>query len=212
MTDAHEPDDPFRTRVVPVLTIDDDAQAPALARALAAGGLPVIEVTLRTPVALEAIRRIAGEVEEAVVGAGTLIRPSDIDAALAAGARFLASPGTTPELAAAARAAGAPFLPGVATPGEAMRMAEYGFRLLKFFPAEAAGGTAALAAMAAPLAALRFCPTGGVDASNAAAYLALPNVAFVGGSWVAPREAVRAGDWDRIAHLARGAATLAGPP
>lgn len=193
--------------VIPVLTIEDEAAAVPLARALVRGGLPALEVTLRTPAALGAIRAMAG-VDGAVVGAGTLLSPGDIGAATEAGACFGVSPGLTPALAEAAKASGLPFLPGVATPGEAMAAAELGFETLKFFPAEANGGTAALSAWAAPLSALRFCPTGGVGPGNAPAYLALPNVLCVGGSWVAPRQAVAAGDWQRIEALAREAAAL----
>lgn len=193
--------------VIPVLTVPDAARAEGLARALVAGGLPALEVTLRTPAALEAMRAMAG-VPGAVVGAGTLMTPEDVRAAKAAGARFGVSPGFTERLLDAAEAAGLPLLPGVATPGEAMRAAERGLGVLKFFPAEQNGGAAVLAAWAAPLARLRFCPTGGVSARNAPDYLRLPNVACVGGSWVAPADAVAAGDWARIEALAREAAAL----
>lgn len=194
--------------VVPVLTIRDAADAVPLAHALVRGGLPALEVTLRTPAALDAMRAMA-EGAGAVVGAGSLLTPEDIDKALAAGARFGVSPGATPGLLQAARARGVPFLPGVATPTEAMSAAEAGFEVLKFFPAEQAGGVAALRAWAGPLARLRFCPTGGIGAGNAIAYLALPNVLAVGGSWVAPADAVAARDWAAIAALARSAAGLA---
>lgn len=197
-----------RTCVVPVVTIERAADAVPLARALAAGGLPVIEVTLRTAAALEAVARIAGELPNVVVGAGTITRPEDITAARKAGARFLVTPGTPPDLAAALAEAGLPALPGCATVSEAMALAMRGFSLLKFFPAQACGGTAWLRSVGAPLPALRFCPTGGIDDSNAAHYLALANVAAVGGSWMAPREAIRAGDFDHIAELARKAAAL----
>lgn len=194
--------------VIPVLTIDSVEQAVPLTRALCEGGLPAIEVTLRTPVALEAIRTIAARVPDAIIGAGTLRSIGDIEAATKAGARFLVTPGTTAELAAALAQAGVPSLPGCATVSEALALAAYGFKALKFFPAEAAGGTAWLKSVAAPLPDLRFCPTGGIDMSNAGAYLALPNVFAVGGSWVAPREALAAGDFERIAGLARNAAGL----
>lgn len=196
-----------RTPVVPVLTIERVADAVPLARALAAGGLSVIEVTLRTDAAIEAVVALA-EMPDVVVGVGTVTTPSDVGLALSAGARFLVSPGTPPELAAALAQAPVPVLPGCATPTEAMALAARGFSVLKFFPAAAAGGVSFLAAMAAPLPHIKFCPTGGIDMANAAAYLALPNVVCVGGSWVAPKEAVRAGDFARITALAREAARL----
>ena len=194
--------------VIPVLTIERADDAVPLARALVAGGLPVLEVTLRTAAALDAIAAIVRDVPLATVGAGTVTSPADIAHALDAGAQFLVSPGTPPRLAAAFADAGVPILPGCATVSEAMALADAGFRAVKFFPAEAAGGTGWLKAVAAPLPALRFCPTGGVDARNAAAYLALPNVPGVGGSWVAPRDAVAAGDFTRITALAREAGAL----
>jgi 2-dehydro-3-deoxyphosphogluconate aldolase/(4S)-4-hydroxy-2-oxoglutarate aldolase len=194
--------------VIPVLTIDSAEQAVPLARALCEGGLPAIEVTLRTPAALEAIKVIAAKVPEAIVGAGTLREESDIAAAIKAGAQFLVTPGTTGLLAAALADAQVPALPGCATVSEALALSALGFKALKFFPAEASGGTAWLKAVAAPLPDTRFCPTGGIDMSNAAAYLALPNVFAVGGSWVAPREVLAAGDYARIAALARNAAGL----
>lgn len=194
--------------VVPVVVLDDADSAVPLARALVAGGLPVIEVTLRTPVALDAIRRIAAEVPEAVVGAGTVRSPEDVEAAAGAGARFLVSPGTTPGLLAAMLASGVPFLPGVATATEAMTLAERGVRELKFFPAEPAGGVAYLKSLSGPLPDVRFCPTGGITPSNAPAYLALPNVGCVGGSWLTPRSLVTAGDFARIEKLASEAAAL----
>ncbi|HUF56593.1 MAG TPA: bifunctional 4-hydroxy-2-oxoglutarate aldolase/2-dehydro-3-deoxy-phosphogluconate aldolase [Thermohalobaculum sp.] len=193
--------------VVPVLTVEDAEQAVPLAEALVRGGLPALEVTLRTPAALDAIRAMS-RVEGAVVGAGTLLTPRDIEAAVAAGARFGVSPGAPPRLLEAARSAGLPFLPGVATPTEALTAAEQGFEILKFFPAEAAGGAAVLKAWVAPLRHLRFCPTGGIGAGNAPDYLALPNVLAVGGSWVAPAGPVAAGDWQRVEDLARSAARL----
>jgi 2-dehydro-3-deoxyphosphogluconate aldolase/(4S)-4-hydroxy-2-oxoglutarate aldolase len=202
--------DPIVTRapVIPVLTIERVEHALPLARALVAGGLPVLEVTLRTPAALEAIAAIARELPDAVVGAGTITTPGDIAAAEDAGAAFLVSPGTPAELAEALARARVPALPGCATVSEAMALAARGFTVLKFFPAEASGGIAWLKAVGAPLPALSFCPTGGIDGRNAAAYLALANVAAVGGSWVAPKDAVAAGDYARVTALARAAAGL----
>lgn len=194
--------------VIPVIVLDDAESAVPLARALVGGGLPVIEVTLRTPAALDAIRRIAAEVPDAVVGAGTVRSPRDVEAATGAGARFLVSPGTTPDLLAAMLDAGVPFLPGAATATEAMALAERGVRELKFFPAEPAGGVAYLKALSGPLPDVRFCPTGGITPSNAPAYLALPNVGCVGGSWLTPRSLVAAGDFARIEKLASEAAAL----
>lgn len=195
-----------RAPVIPVLTVTREADAVPLARALVAGGLPVLEVTLRTPVALAAIAAMAAEVPGAVIGAGTVLTPDDAAAAERAGAAFLVSPGASETLLAALK--DRPWLPGVATASEAMRAREVGFRHLKFFPAEAAGGRAALAALAAPLADLRFCPTGGIHAGNAAEYLALESVACVGGSWVAPKAAQEAGDWAAVEALAREARIL----
>src|SRR5689334_7271215 len=197
-----------RAPVIPVLTIERLADAVPLARALVKGGLPVLEITFRTGAAVEALAAIAREVPEAIVGAGTVLDEAQLRQAIAAGARFAVSPGSTPALAKAVTAAGLPFLPGVQTVSEALALRELGFLVLKFFPADAAGGTAWLKAVAAPLAGLRFCPTGGIGIETAPAYLALPNVACVGGSWVAPREAVAAGDWPRIERLAAAAAAL----
>ncbi|WP_405085445.1 bifunctional 4-hydroxy-2-oxoglutarate aldolase/2-dehydro-3-deoxy-phosphogluconate aldolase [Microbispora sp. NBC_01389] len=194
--------------VVPVVVLDDAESAVPLARALVAGGLPVIEVTLRTPAALDAIRRIAAEVPEAVIGAGTVRSPEDVEAAIAAGSRFLVSPGTTPGLLAAMLASGVPFLPGVATATEAMTLAERGVRELKFFPAEPAGGVSYLKALSGPLPDVRFCPTGGITPASALSYLALSNVGCVGGSWLTPRSLVSAGDFARIEKLAAEAAAL----
>ena len=194
--------------VVPVLTIDRVETAVPLARALAAGGLRILEVTLRTPIAVEGLRRIANEVPEAVVGAGTVMTPAQGQEAVAAGARFLVSPGITPRLIQAADIWRVPFLPGIATPSEAMALADLGYRVLKFFPAEPSGGTATLKALAAPLQGTLFCPTGGIDLEKARQYLTLPNVVTVGGSWVAPAPAIAAGDWDAITRLAREAAAL----
>ena len=171
--------------VIPVLTIDDAAHARPLAEALVAGGLPVMEVTLRTPAALDAIRAMHA-VRGAIVGAGTVLGPAQMASALAAGARFIVAPGLTDTLAAAARSGQVPFLPGVATASDIMRAMEMGFRHLKFFPAQAAGGIPALKALCAPFAEARFCPTGGITAATAADWLALPQVCCVGGSWVAP--------------------------
>lgn len=194
--------------VVPVVVIEDAADAVPLARALAGGGLPAIEVTLRTPAALDAIRAIAGEVPEAVVGAGTVIAPEQAGEAVAAGARFLVSPGWTDVLLEAMRASGVPFLPGVSTASEVVALLERGVREMKFFPAQAAGGTAYLKSLAGPLPQARFCPTGGIGPDSAPDYLALPNVGCVGGSWMLPADAVAARDWDRVEALARGAAGL----
>ena len=197
-----------KTPVIPVLTIERAADAVPLARALVAGGLPVIEVTLRTRAALDAIRAIAAEVPDCVVGVGTVLRAADIAAAIAAGAKYLVSPGTPAELAAALADASIPVLPGCATVSEAMALGARGFKVLKFFPAEASGGTAWLKSIAAPLPELKFCPTGGIDSRNIATYLACPNVLAVGGSWVAPKDAIAAGDFTRITQLAREASVL----
>ncbi|GAA2442311.1 bifunctional 4-hydroxy-2-oxoglutarate aldolase/2-dehydro-3-deoxy-phosphogluconate aldolase [Streptomyces macrosporus] len=202
--------------VLPVVVLDGLAPGDAvpLARALVAGGLPAVEITLRTPGAEEAVRRVAAEVPEAVVGAGTVLTPEHVASAVDAGARFLVSPGWTDRLLEAARASGVPFLPGVSTASEVMALLERGVTEMKFFPARAAGGPAYLAALASPLPRARFCPTGGVGPDSAPDYLALPNVACVGGSWMLPPEAVRTRDWPRIERLAREAARLgahAGP-
>ncbi|MCG6558769.1 bifunctional 4-hydroxy-2-oxoglutarate aldolase/2-dehydro-3-deoxy-phosphogluconate aldolase [Ruegeria sp. 1NDH52C] len=193
--------------IVPVLVIDDAAHARPLAEALVAGGLPALEVTLRTPAALEVIR-IMAQVPGGVVGAGTLVTPEDVRAAKAAGARFGVSPGATDRLLAACEAEGLPLLPGAATASEAMRLLERGYDMLKFFPAEASGGAPALKAIGAPLPQIGFCPTGGVSPQNAESYLSLPNVVCAGGSWVAPKNMVAAGDWAGIEALARAAAAL----
>lgn len=198
-----------RAPVLPVLVIERDEDALPLGRALLAGGLPVLEVTLRTAAALAAIRALR-DLPGVVVGAGTLRGPADVAAACAAGAAFGVSPGATDALIAAAMAAGLPLLPGAATPTEAMRLAEAGHDLLKFFPASALGGPAALRALAAPLPGIAFCPTGGITAATAPDWLALPNVACVGGSWLAPPEALRARDWAGIEARARAAAALGG--
>ena len=194
--------------VIPVLKITRIEDAVPLARALVNGGLPAIEVTLRTPVALDAIRAIASAVPGAIVGAGTILNAKQFEAAQDAGARFIVSPGFTTALASAADKSSVPLLPGAITPGEIMLAAEAGYSLLKFFPAEQAGGMAFLKALASPFAGIKFCPTGGIEATNAPDYLALGNVACVGGSWVAPDALVAAGQWDEITALARQAASL----
>ncbi|MGW7301849.1 bifunctional 4-hydroxy-2-oxoglutarate aldolase/2-dehydro-3-deoxy-phosphogluconate aldolase [Streptomyces sp. NPDC054829] len=194
--------------VLPVVVIDDPAEAVPLARALVAGGLPAIEVTLRTPGALDAIRAVASEVPEAVVGAGTVIAPAQVKAAVGAGARFLVSPGWTDVLLNAMWGAGVPFLPGVSTASEVVALLERGVREMKFFPAQAAGGTAYLRSLSGPLPQARFCPTGGIGPDSAPEYLALPNVGCVGGSWMLPADAVAARDWARVEALARAAAGL----
>ncbi|MFC6885059.1 MULTISPECIES: bifunctional 4-hydroxy-2-oxoglutarate aldolase/2-dehydro-3-deoxy-phosphogluconate aldolase [Actinomadura] len=194
--------------VVPVVVLDDADAAVPLARALVAGGLPVIEVTLRTPAALESVERIAAEVPDAVVGAGTVVRPEDAERSAAAGARFLVSPGCTPVLREAMTATGLPFLPGVSSASEAMALLEHGITAMKFFPAEAAGGIPYLKSLGGPLPQIRFCPTGGITLESAPNYLALPNVGCVGGSWLTPPDAIRTGDWDRVKTLATKAATL----
>jgi 2-dehydro-3-deoxyphosphogluconate aldolase/(4S)-4-hydroxy-2-oxoglutarate aldolase len=198
--------------VMPVIVIEDAEHAVPLARALLAGGVRVLEVTLRSAAALEAIRVIAREVPQALVGAGTILNAHDLQQAQRAGACFGVSPGASSELLRAARAGGWPFLPGVATPSEAMAAMEMGFEALKFFPAAAAGGAAMLRALAGPLPQLRFCPTGGITLANAAEYLALPNVVCVGGSWLTPRELVQAGRWSEVAELARQAMVLKNEP
>lgn len=193
--------------VIPVLVIDDPERALGLGRALVAGGLPALEVTLRTPRALDCIAALA-TLPGAVVGAGTVLDAAAIDAATAAGARFLVSPGTSPRLLDAGEKAPVPLLPGVATASEAMTLAERGFTRLKFFPAESIGGVGHLKSLASPLPHLKFCPTGGIGAASAPRWLALPNVACVGGSWVAPEDAIATRDWARVERLAREAASL----
>ncbi|WP_170441551.1 bifunctional 4-hydroxy-2-oxoglutarate aldolase/2-dehydro-3-deoxy-phosphogluconate aldolase [Ruegeria arenilitoris] len=193
--------------IVPVLVVDDAAHARPLAEALVAGGLPALEVTLRTPAALDAIRAMV-QVPGGVVGAGTLVTPDDVRAAKEAGAQFGVSPGATDALIAACEAEGLPLLPGAATATEAMRLLEQGYDMLKFFPAEASGGAPALKAIGAPLPQITLCPTGGVSPANARDYLSLPNVICAGGSWVAPKQMVAQGDWAGIEALAREAAAL----
>jgi 2-dehydro-3-deoxyphosphogluconate aldolase/(4S)-4-hydroxy-2-oxoglutarate aldolase len=197
-----------RVPVVPVVVVDDLAQAVPVARALVAGGLPVIELTLRTPVALDAIRAIADEVPDILVGAGTVLTPGQAQEARDAGAQFLVSPGATPSLLAGLADTGLPFLPGTATVSEVLAVLEAGHTAMKFFPAEASGGAAFLSSIASPVPAARFCPTGGITAASAASYLALPNVGCVGGSWLTPRDALATGDWGRVERLAAEAAVL----
>lgn len=194
--------------VIPVLKISDARHAVPLARALARGGLKVIEVTLRTEAALEAIRLAAAEVPEAKVGAGTILDARQFEEATKAGSRFIVSPGLTKEVVAAAKGSDVPLLPGAITPSEIMAAAEAEIDFLKFFPAEQAGGIAFLKSLASPFAGIRFCPTGGITAKNAPDYLALSNVNCVGGSWVAPDEMVRDGKWEAIGALAAEAAKL----
>lgn len=189
--------------VLPVVVILDVEFAVPLARALAAGGLPAIEITLRSPVALEACRRIADEVPEVVVGVGTVREPVQVTQACDAGARFLVSPGSTPALLDAFQAGGLPFLPGVSTVSEMMAVAERGITEMKLFPAEASGGAALLEAVHGPLPDLRFCPTGGIRPETAGTYLQLPNVGCVGGSWLAPAEIMDQRQWQTITSLAR---------
>ncbi len=194
--------------VVPVLIVDDVKSAVSLARALVAGGLKAIEITMRTPAALDAVRAVADEVEGAEVGAGTILNVAHWDAAVAAGSKFIVSPGATQELLDAARKSSVPLLPGAATASEVMALREEGYQVLKFFPAEQAGGAAYLKALSSPLSGTVFCPTGGISLRNAMDYLSLPNVICVGGSWVAPKELVAAGDWAGITKLASEAAAL----
>ena len=193
--------------VVPVLTVSDAVHARPLAEALVKGGLSALEVTLRTPAALDVIREMAG-VKGGVVGAGTLLTPADVHAAIDAGARFGVSPGATDRMLDAAEEAGLPILPGAATASEAMKLLERGYTIQKFFPAEASGGVPTLKAIGATIPQVRFCPTGGVTLANAPAYLALSNTVCVGGSWVAPNEAIEAGDWSVITNLASEASRL----
>ena len=193
--------------VIPVLVVDDAARAKGLAQALVTGGLPALEVTLRTPAALDAIREMA-LVEGGVVGAGTLLTSDDVEAAKAAGATFGVSPGATDRLLDACEANDLPLLAGAATATETMHLLERGYTVAKFFPAEASGGAPALKAIGAPIPQVSFCPTGGVSLANARDYLSLPNVLCVGGSWVAPKDKVEAEDWDAVTALAREAAAL----
>ena len=194
--------------VIPVLAIDRIEDALPLCRALVDNGLPVLEITLRTACALDAIALVARELPHACVGAGTVLSAADLAKVTEAGARFAISPGATDTLFNAAKTSAVPLIPGIATASELMRGLEHGWRRFKFFPAESSGGIAALKGFGGPLPMARFCPTGGIDAAKAPAYLALPNVACVGGSWMVPADAVTAGDWARIGALASEAASL----
>ncbi|SPK75027.1 multifunctional 2-keto-3-deoxygluconate 6-phosphate aldolase and 2-keto-4-hydroxyglutarate aldolase and oxaloacetate decarboxylase (plasmid) [Cupriavidus taiwanensis] len=194
--------------VIPVLEFHSVDEALHVSEALVTGGLPLLEITLRTPVALEAIRAVAAALPQACVGAGTVLNVEQLHAVRDAGAQFAVSPGLTPTLAAGAQDAGISLLPGVATASEAMAALEAGFTFLKFFPAQAAGGVPMLKSLGGPLPQLRFCPTGGIDAVLAPSYLALPNVVCVGGSWVVPKDAVAGADWGRIRALAEQARAL----
>ena len=196
--------------VIAVVTVDDVGDAVNLARALVAGGLPSIEVTLRTPNAIGAIGAIAQEVEGAMAGAGTVLDHAQIEAVEKAGGHFMVSPGFAPKLLAAAQNSPLPLLPGISSASEAMQLAEMGYTFLKFFPASAAGGPDYLKSLGAPLPQFKFCPTGGINLANAADYLDLDNVLCVGGSWVAPAALIKSGDWDAITKLAKQAATLPG--
>jgi 2-dehydro-3-deoxyphosphogluconate aldolase/(4S)-4-hydroxy-2-oxoglutarate aldolase len=189
--------------VIPVVVVHDAADAVPIARALVDGGLPIIELTLRTPAAMDAIERIAAEVPEILVGAGTIVEANQPKKAAAAGAQFLVSPGSTRDLRAAMRDSGLPHLPGVATVSEVLTLLEDGYTDMKFFPAEAAGGAEYLRAIHSPVPAARFCPTGGVSPTNLTDYLALPNVGCVGGSWLTPADVVERHDWTTISDLAR---------
>lgn len=194
--------------VLPVITLERLKDAVPLARALANGGLPIMEITLRSDVALDAIRLIAEDVPDAIAGAGTIRNAAQFEQAESAGARFIVSPGTTQELLDIARDSRTPFLPGAMTPSEIMALQEEGYAFMKFFPAEAAGGAQYLSSLARPLPECRFCPTGGISAANAKEYLKLQNVICVGGSWVCPRERIVEEDWDGVRELARAAARI----
>lgn len=195
--------------VIPVMVVERIEDAVPLACALYNGGLKVLEITLRTPCALDAITAMVESLpDDAVIGAGTIVTPADLENAVKAGSTFLVSPGTTPALIEAAKASSIPLLPGVATPTEAMNLYVQGFTHLKFFPAEAAGGVPMMKSIGGPLPQITFCPTGGIDLAKAPSYLALPNVACVGGTWMAPKELMQAGRWDEIERLAREAASL----
>jgi len=201
----------FTSRVVPVIALTDAAQAVPLAHALLAGGIDVMEITLRTDAGLAAIEAVARAVPEMQLGAGTVTRVADVQRVVDAGARFALSPGCTPALVEAVRAAKLPFVPGVMTPSEVMTARDLGFALMKLFPAAQAGGLAMLQALGGPLGDVRFCPTGGVSLQNMASFLALKNVAMVGGSWLTPADALAAGDWARITRLAQEATDAAQP-
>jgi 2-dehydro-3-deoxyphosphogluconate aldolase/(4S)-4-hydroxy-2-oxoglutarate aldolase len=194
--------------VVPVVVVDEVADAVPLAQALLRGGVGIIEITLRTSAGLGAIERVAAEVPGMVVGAGTVVTPAQVDAVVAAGAQFLVTPGSPDRVLNAALATGVPLLAGASTITEMMRLAEHGLEAMKFFPAEASGGRDYLAAVAGPLPHLRFCPTGGITPTSAPSYLALPSVSCVGGSWLTPKEAIAEGAWNVVEALARDTAAL----
>ncbi|NMD09113.1 MAG: bifunctional 4-hydroxy-2-oxoglutarate aldolase/2-dehydro-3-deoxy-phosphogluconate aldolase [Phyllobacteriaceae bacterium] len=194
--------------VVPVMVIEELEKAVPLARALVKGGLPVLEITLRTPTAVEAIRAILAEVEGAIVGAGTVLNPTQLNQVAKLGCAFAVSPGSTGQLLGAAEDVEMPLLPGGVTASEVMALLEWGYRFQKFFPAEPAGGTAALSSLASPIPQVKFCPTGGITPALAPSYLKLPNVITLGGSWMVPKALVAAGDWAGIEKLAREAAAL----
>jgi 2-dehydro-3-deoxyphosphogluconate aldolase/(4S)-4-hydroxy-2-oxoglutarate aldolase len=195
-------------KVIPVIVLDNADDAVPLAKALVAGGLPAIEITMRTSAALDSIARVAAEVPDALVGAGTILNAKNWEQAVAAGSKFIVSPGLTPELAAAADGHDVPLLPGSVTSSEIMKAMELGYTHLKFFPAEQAGGASYLKSCSSVFGAVKFCPTGGISVSNANDYLSLPNVLCVGGSWVAPKDMVTAGDWAGITALAKAAAGI----
>lgn len=201
-----QPQDIFkRSPIVPVMVINKIEDAVPLAKALVAGGISVLEVTLRTPCALEAITKIAKEVPEALVGAGTILNEEQLQLAVDAGAQFVITPGATPSLLKAAMAGTTPLIPGVASISEVMTGMSLGYTNFKFFPAEASGGVNALKAFSGPLADIRFCPTGGITPSSYRDYLALKNVDCIGGSWIAPSDAMEQGDWNRITELCKEA-------
>jgi 2-dehydro-3-deoxyphosphogluconate aldolase / (4S)-4-hydroxy-2-oxoglutarate aldolase len=199
-----------RVPVIPVVVLHDAAQAVPVAEALVEGGVPVIELTLRTPAALASIEKIAINVPDILLGAGTVVAPEQAKDALSAGAQFLVSPGTTDDLAAAMQDTGLPHLPGASSVSEVLRLLELGYTEMKLFPAEVSGGTAFLKAVGAPVPQARFCPTGGVTPANAPSYLGLPNVGCVGGTWLTPPDAIADGDWARITRLARESLDLVG--
>ena len=209
MTTTHLSHPSFTSRVVPVIVLADARHAVPLAHALLEGGIDVMEITLRSDVALDAIEAVAKAVPQMHLGAGTVTRASDVPRVIDAGARFALSPGCTDALVDAVRATALPFIPGVMTPGEVMRARDLGFTLMKLFPAQQAGGIGMLKALGAPLPDVRFCPTGGVSPDNLREFLALPNVAMAGGSWLTPADALNSGDWARITRLAREATALA---
>lgn len=199
----------FKSRVVPVIVLQDPVHAVPLAHALLEGGIDVMEITLRSDAALKAIEAVAKAVPDMHTGAGTVTRVSEVQQVIDAGARFALSPGATDALVEAVKSARLPFIPGVMTPGEVMHRREQGFTLMKLFPAQQAGGIAMLKALGAPIADVQFCPTGGVSPDNIGDFLKLPNVAMAGGSWLTPADALAAGDWTRITRLAREATALA---